>query len=137
MSTSGGCRCGAIRFEAEGVSKEIHACHCSMCVGWSGGPGMGVNVASIQFEDEASLGRFDSSPWAERGFCTRCGTNLFYRLKEPDHYTVWLGSFDDPGAFELTMEIYVDEKPPSYHFAGDHARLTGEEFLATLTPPSE
>ncbi len=135
MSSTGGCLCGAVRFEAEGVSSEVHACHCSMCRGWSGGPGMGVNVESVTFSSEEHVGRYDSSAWAERGFCTTCGTNLFYRLKEPGSYTLWLGAFDDQKPFTLHGEIYVDEKPASYDLAGDHPRLTGAEFIASLNLP--
>ena len=40
-----------------------------------------------------------------------------------------VGAFDDASAFELVGEIYVDEKPPGYAFAGDHPRQTGEQFL--------
>ena len=135
MSSSGGCLCGAVRFEAEGVSNELHTCHCTMCRRWSGGPGMGVNVESVTFSGEDHVGRYASSAWAERGFCTACGTNLFYRLKEPGSYTMWLGAFDDQTPFALSGEIYVDEKPKSYDFAGDHARLTGAEFIASLNLP--
>ncbi len=136
MPATGGCLCGAVRFEADGVSNEVHACHCSMCRRWSGGPGLGVNAGSVEFESEASLARFDSSEWAERGFCTRCGTSLFYRLKEPGSYTLWLGTLDDQTPYAITGEIYVDEKPASYDLAGDHPRLTGEEFLASLGVPT-
>ena len=135
MTATGSCLCGAVRFEAAGVSNEIHACHCTMCRNWSGGPGMGINVESVEFESEEQLGRYDSSAWAERGFCTRCGTNLFYRLKEPNSYTIWLGAFDDQTPFALTGEIFVDEKPASYDLAGDHPRMTGAEFIASLNLP--
>ena len=132
MSANGGCLCGAVRFEAEDVSSELHACHCGMCRRWSGGPGLAVQAGSVAFTGEEHIGRFDSSDWAERGFCMRCGTNLFYRLKEPDQYVLWLGTLDDQTPFALTGEIYVDEKPASYEIAGDHPRLTGEEFLASM-----
>ncbi len=45
---------------------------------------------------------------------------------------MWLGTFDDQAQFKLAGEIYIDEKPASYEFAGDHPRLTGEEFMASL-----
>lgn len=69
------------------------------------------------------------------GFCTRCGSSLFYRLKEPDAHLVWLGSFDDQGSFALRGEIYVDVKPTAYAFKGEHPRLTGAEFLASIGTP--
>jgi hypothetical protein len=81
--------------------------------------------------------RYASSPWAERGFCRRCGSSLFYRLTETNQYIVNMGAFPDNSPFHLAGEIYVDEKPAGYHFAGDHPRLTGAEFLASIgmAPP--
>ena len=45
---------------------------------------------------------------------------------------LWMGIFDDLDAFRLSDEIYIDEKPAFYDFAGDRPRLTGKEFLASL-----
>ncbi len=131
-SMTGRCLCGAVTFSAEDVEPHIHACHCGMCRRWSGGPGMAVSVGSISFTGADELRTYDSSEWAERGFCGVCGSNLFYRLKEQDRYVVWNGALDDPTDFELTGEIYIDEKPSSYDFAGDHPRLTGQEFLKSV-----
>ena len=122
INATGRCLCGAITFEAVGVETEIHACHCSMCRRWSGGgPGFATQVESVTFTGESSLGRYDSSDWAERGFCKTCGSCLFYRLK-PDTYILSIGSFDDPDAFVLHGEIYHDDKPTTYALAGDHPR---------------
>ncbi len=132
MSATGQCLCGAVTYTADAVDADVHSCHCSMCRRWSGGPGFAASVGEIEFAGEENITRFDSSAWAERGFCKTCGTNLFYRLKETDHYVVWMGTFDDQALFKLAGEIYVDEKPASYEFVGDHPRLTGDEFMASL-----
>ena len=129
---SGRCLCSAVQFKATGVSHDLHACHCDMCRRWSGGPGLAVSVEKIEFSGEENLQRYPSSDWAERGFCSRCGTSLFYRLIESDQYMVWMGSFDDQAEFRLSGEIYIDEKPAAYDFAGEHPRQTGEEFLASM-----
>ncbi len=134
MDGTGRCLCGAVRFRAVGVETDFHGCHCGMCRRWTGGPGFGVAVESVAFEGEEAISRFESSAWAERGFCNRCGTNLFYRLKEADRYILWMGAFDDPSAFRLTGEIFVDEKPEAYDLAGEHPRLTGAEFMASVMP---
>ena len=86
---------------------------------------LAVEVGDIGFSGEEHVGRYDSSRWAERGFCTRCGSSLFYRLKQADRYMMCLGAFDDQSMFRLEGEIYVDEKPRGYDFAGDHPRQTG------------
>ena len=134
MSATGKCLCGAVRFQATEVDTHIHGCHCSMCRTWSGGPMLAASVGSVRFDGGEHIRRYDSSDWAERGFCDVCGSNLFYRLKASDRYIMCMGVFDDPSAFELVGEIYVDEKPPGYAFAGDHPRQTGAEFLASLKP---
>ena len=41
-----------------------------------------------------------------------------------------LGTFDDQSEFRMATEIFVDRKPDSYEFAGDHERLTEAETLA-------
>lgn len=135
MTATGSCLCGAVRFSADNVDSEVHACHCSKCRHWSGGPAFAVGVGSVKFEGEDHIRRYESSAWGERGFCGTCGTNLFFRLKEADHYLMTMGNFDDQSAFRLVGEIYVDEKPSGYDFAGDHSRMTGAQFLASIAPP--
>ena len=132
MDATGRCLCGAVTYAAEAIDTEVHSCHCDMCQKWTGGPALAVSVGNVTFEGEENISRFDSSDWAERGFCSRCGANLFYRLKAADHYVLWMGTFDDLAPFKLTGEIYIDEKPEVYNFAGDHPRLTGEQFIASL-----
>jgi hypothetical protein len=104
-----------------------------MCRAWSGGPAFVAVVDGIEFEGGA-ISRYQSSSWGERGFCARCGSNLFYRLKKSDRYYVSMGAFEDQTHFELADEIYIEEKPSAYDFVGHHPRLTREEFLASLQP---
>ena len=132
MSLTGKCLCGAVTFTADEVDSHVHGCHCSMCRNWSGSPMLAASVGSVSFTGEESISRYLSSEWAERGFCSKCGSNLFYRLKEADQYIMCTGAFDDQSGFELVGEIYIDEKPPGYGFAGDHPRQTGAEFMASL-----
>jgi hypothetical protein len=109
-----------------------------MCRKWSGGPGFGVSVGSIKFTGQDNISAYASSEWAERAFCSKCGTNLYYRMPAQDTYIVWAGTFDDQAALEMAGEIYIDEKPSGYSFAGEHSRQTGEEFLTSIgaAPPS-
>lgn len=132
MTAKGHCLCGAVTFTAEDVQTDIHSCHCSMCRRWSGGPAFAASVGEVGFTGDENITRYQSSEWAERGFCRVCGANLFYRLKGANHYIMWMGAFEDQASFRLAGEIYIDEKPPGYDLAGDHPRLTGEQFMATL-----
>jgi len=131
---TGRCLCGSVTFTAEHVELEHHACHCGMCRRWSGGAGfLGAACEGVAFTGE--LRRYVSSDWAERGFCGRCGTTLFYFLKPTGAYTMGVGAFDDQTRSRLVREIFIDRKPGGYAFAGDHERWTEAETFARLTPP--
>ena len=94
---------------------------------------MATATKGIQFENESKVSRFDSSDFAQRGFCKECGSNLFYYYKPQDLYMVCVGAFDDPSQFKLIGEIFVDSQPKGYSFAGDLKRKTEEEFLAEFS----
>jgi hypothetical protein len=134
---TGKCLCGAVKFSAEVVSENHSVCHCSTCRRWcGGGPFFAVRTRSVTFEGDDSLARYASSDWAERGFCKGCGTTLFYFLKPASAYMMSVGSFDDHAPFKLASEIFVDDKPDGYAFAGDHPRLTGAEAIAKFAGKS-
>ena len=137
-SMNGKCLCGAVSFVAQNVDINAHCCHCSICRTWSGGPAVSVTAGAVTFKGEENITVFGSSARAERGFCKQCGTNLFYRMKEPGVHYMCSGPFEDQTRFTLVSEIYIDEKPPTYSLAGDHARLTGAQFLASIgqAPPT-
>mgnify|MGYP000101944498 FL=1 len=129
---TGRCLCGAVSFTAAQVEPGMHACHCRICRRWTGGPSISANAAGVAFAGTAYLSVYESSAWGERGFCRKCGSSLFFRLQGSDHYILNHGSFDNPDRLKVVGEIYIDEKPSSYDFKGEHERLTGEEFLASL-----
>jgi hypothetical protein len=132
---TGRCLCGAVTFTAEGVELANHYCHCGMCRRWSSSGFMGASTSLVTFSSNGELARYESSPWAERGFCRNCGTTLFYFLKPTQSYTMSVGAFDDDSRFHLVREIFVDHKPPGHEFAGDHPRWTEEETMRRLAPP--
>ena len=68
------CLCGVTRFEVQLRNHEVAACHCSMCRRQTGGPLMVIDIEDIHFVDQQYLSVFNSSEWAERGFCIVCGT---------------------------------------------------------------
>lgn len=128
---AGHCLCGAVRFRAVPVHREMDICHCGMCRRWSGGVFMGVMCTEkVEVENEAALGIYKSSDFAERCFCKECGSALFWRMRDGSLTSVSAQAFDDAEAFALTMQIYVDEQPRNYAFANETKRLTGAEVAA-------
>ena len=135
QNRTGGCLCGAVRFEVALASEKFHVCHCGMCRKWSGGPLMAVPCqGGATFTKQDGLAWYRGSKWAERGFCAQCGTSLFWRLAEdPDAmFIVAVESLDDASDLTLEQHIYIDAKPDRYDFADNRPRLTEAEFLAEI-----
>ena len=137
---TGHCLCGGVSYTINGPISHVDACHCKMCQRWSGGPFIGVDLREdcVSFDSDATLSWYESSDWAKRGFCSKCGSSLFYRLKDPtDFWAIAIGSLDQQLDGTIGQEIFIDEKPPIYALAGDRPRLTGAEFLAKLQSSSD
>ncbi|WP_299328826.1 GFA family protein [Parasphingopyxis sp.] len=133
IELQGQCLCGAVTVKATPVRPHIEACHCDMCRRWGGIAFAGVQCAqNVEFTGEEHIGRYASSDWAERGFCKKCGTNLFYRFVPADNYSLLAGLFDNDATGGLTLgeQIFIDEKPGWYDFAQDTPQKTGAEVVA-------
>ncbi len=99
---------------------------------------MEVNCGSdVSFSNEENVKIFDSSEWAERGFCSSCGTHLFYRLKQNREHFVPVGLFDDNEDLVFKTQVFIDEKPSFYSFSNKTNDMTGAELFAKLAPPTE
>ena len=134
----GSCLCGAVEFTAKSMSKNVGACHCSMCRKWGGGPLMAVDCGTdVAFSWEENISVYNSSAWAERGFCNKCGSHLFYRLKENQQYMMPAGIFDDDSKFVFDHQVFIDEKPLFYCFSNKTEDMTGDELFAKYAPPAE
>ncbi len=98
---------------------------------------MAVECGSdVSFEGKENIGIYKSSEWAERGFCNKCGSHLFYKLKQNNHYYIPAGIFDDGEGFVFDNQVFIDEKPQYYSFANETKNMTGEEIFAMFAPPS-
>ncbi len=127
----GKCLCGAVQFSAVPTSAETAVCHCDMCRRWAAGPFFAVGCGdSVAFDAADDLAVFRSSEWAERGFCRKCGTSLFWRLHGAGDYHVSLPAFDDIDDVVFTTEIFIDQKPGYFDFANDTRKMTGAEVFA-------
>jgi len=136
VSGNGNCLCGAVEFNVAIVSHHVGACHCSMCRRWGGGPLMAIDCGTdVVFQGEANITVYDSSEWAERGFCSKCGSHLFYRLKQSGQHIMPAGLFDDQDGFVFDHQVFIDNKPDYYSFANETDDMTEAEVVAKYAPP--
>ncbi|CAM2070486.1 GFA family protein [Sulfidibacter corallicola] len=135
---TGGCLCNGTRLTAKNVSKRVGACHCGTCRKWSGGPFMALDCGTeVTLEGEENITVFNSSMWAERGFCNKCGCHLFYRLKGNQQYIVPVGLLENRDEFEMDHQVFIDEKPEYYAFANETEDMTGAEVFAKYGPSAD
>jgi len=135
---SGSCLCGAIHFIATQMKTQVAACHCNSCRKWGGSAFMEVSCgAEVKFDGADKLSVYDSSEWAERGFCSCCGTHLFYRLKETQEHMMPVGLFDDDSGLDFRRQVFIDERPHYYQFSNETEDLTGEELFAQFAPQED
>jgi hypothetical protein len=114
-----------------------------MCRRFSGGVMLAAEVpaSAVTFEDQDHLKVFASSDWAERGFCDRCGSSLFWRMTAPgfmdDVIMICAGTLDTLDDVKFTHEVYIDNKPDAYAFEGHRTRLTEADIMAMVTASQE
>jgi hypothetical protein len=66
--------CGAVSYTAKGIESDFSACHCDMCRRWTGGPLLSAISKEVSWQGEDVITTIKSSEWAERGFCSKCGS---------------------------------------------------------------
>lgn len=89
----------------------------------------------VSFSGSQAPSAYQSSDWAERGFCPNCGTHLFYHLLPADEYILPAGLFQDGAGFHMNSQIFIDEKPNYYAFANPTPTMTGAEVFAQFAEP--
>ena len=129
---TGGCFCGAIRYQSTDPPVRVGMCHCRMCQRWFGAAAcMGVFFESDSFrftKGEPKI--FMTSAILERRFCENCGTSILHRyvagpLGRPpaatvdgtvgqNPYIVYLGTLDRPEGipapqFHFGIESHLDK----------------------------
>ena len=118
---NGSCLCGGVTFEISGKLRDIIACHCSQCRKTSGHhvAATACDDDSLKFNKLDSLSWYHSSDTAERGFCNRCGSSLFYRPLQGHTTSIMAGALDGPTGLRLSHHIYCSAKGDYYEISDD------------------
>ncbi|HEX8234003.1 MAG TPA: GFA family protein [Caulobacteraceae bacterium] len=115
----GSCLCGAVSFDVEGELPPPDACHCSQCRKQSGHFWASTDVprASVKIEGAEKLTWFQSSERVRRGFCSTCGSFLFWEPIGRDKIAIAMGAFGAPTGARLAHHIFVADKGDYYDIA--------------------
>lgn len=121
----GQCLCGAVSFAAEVTSHDVAVCHCDSCRKWTTGPLMTVeHKGTVAFTGAENITVYKSSSFAERGFCKRCGSALFWKLNDNPNYWLSAGALDETSDLTFGEEFHVGEKPSYYAIVGEPRKST-------------
>ena len=130
---TGGCQCGAVRYELLSAPEHVGICHCRMCQKASGGPFMAfarVNKEQLRWSRQQPA-VFRSSSLAERHFCGACGTPLTYNFIESANISVTACSLDDPESVRPELQYCIDRTLSWFPTLED---LPGKRTEEVITP---
>lgn len=139
---TGGCLCGAIRYEISAPITELRACHCRNCQKGSGTAGSVNAVVKTEqvkflqgtpkrYADTANSGRK-----LIRAFCADCGSPVYsQREAMPEMMVVRAGSFDDSNGMKITANIWTDSRRPWGYIDPASAQLPGNPPPPAPAPP--
>jgi len=112
----GGCLCGGVRFLVTERPLGVVNCHCSQCRRFHGHFGAYITVPreTVFFDADATLAWYRSSESAQRGFCSHCGSSLFWKGDENPLVDIAAGSLDQPSGLVTLRHTYVESKADYY-----------------------
>lgn len=116
---TGRCECGSVTFEANEVRPTVNFCHCSQCRRTSGHQWAATRADNDKFRLTSSdtLKWYVSSDIAKRGFCSNCGSSLFYQVNDADHIGIAAGCIDAPTGLTGGKHIFTASKGDYYDIA--------------------
>ena len=138
---TGHCLCGAVSFVAKGMGDSFSTCYCDACQRWAGGPYSGVNVPTenLAFEGAEHIGIIKTTDFAERAFCKKCGSGIWWKLTRGQYVgktSIPIGLLDDRSGLVLSDEMFSDYKDHTNERPENVAQMTSAEaeaIVATFT----
>ena len=125
QKTRGRCLCGQVQFEIYGGLRDIVNCHCSKCRKFHGhyGAYTSVKVENLKMTEQKCL-KWYKSPTDEtadvhRGFCSECGSSLFWHPKDQPHISIAAGSLDPPTNLKTMGHIWCGQIADYYKIEDD------------------
>jgi len=126
---TGGCECGAVRYEVSGEPTQVTYCHCSKCRRWHGHVGAYFAVLRDGFRltEQRGLKWWAATPTVRRGFCGECGASVLWDEDTEKTMSICPGTLDAPSGLTSKAHIFVASKGDYYELPED-GLLRFDEF---------
>lgn len=118
---TGQCLCGQINYQINAKPLGVGNCHCNNCRRTSGAAfSSWVYFEKSKFSLQGQLVQYKSSDWAERGFCSRCGSQVIcYDSRLPDCVALTVGSLDEPSDIVPQLNVWTSNRLSWLHSSRD------------------
>lgn len=118
---SGGCLCGRVRYEVRGKLRDIIACHCIQCRRTSGHfvAATACRRKAFSLVKEETLRWYVAVPGFRRGFCSECGSSLFFEELGGERVSIAAGSLDERQGLKIAAHIFASEAGDYYEIDSD------------------
>lgn len=133
MNRTGGCQCGAVRYESAGAPLALYACHCTECRKQSASAfGMSLLVPRAGFRVTKGQPKVwtrgaDSGRHVHCFFCPDCGARLWHEREGiAETVTIKAGSLDEPVDFSTAIHIWTSRKLPGVQIPENPLQFPGE-----------
>ena len=129
-SRTGGCLCGAVRYEVRGPLRAVVMCHCTQCRRMTGHIMAATAARHKDFRllSEEGLRWYTSSEEARRGFCMLCGSTLFWQGAARDYLSIAAGTLDDSSGLRIACHIFTADKGDYYEIVDSAPQLRDGNF---------
>ena len=123
---TGGCLCGAVRFEVRGPLRDVLICHCVECRRWHGhfSASTAASKGDVVLVESRGLRWIDSpssDAGARRGFCAECGSSLFWDPPRRETISIAAGTLDGPTGLRVVGHWFVSQAGDYYELPDDGA----------------
>lgn len=108
---TGSCLCGGVAYRLHGALRGVINCFCSQCRKTSGHHVAATRTLwnEVEMVRDETLRWYVSSSTARRGFCSRCGGNLFWRPENSDKVSIMAGTLDQPTSLRTIENIFTED----------------------------
>ncbi|MES0881573.1 GFA family protein [Roseibium sp. SCP14] len=112
----GSCLCGQVSYEILSTPRQVVGCHCNQCRKSSGHYVAATQAPKEQLKIQglSNITWYQSSETAKRGFCSTCGSQLFWTETGSENISVMAGTLDGPTGLTMDRQLYPETKGDYY-----------------------
>jgi hypothetical protein len=123
QTNTGSCLCKEVTYQTQGPLRPVIGCHCRQCRKQTGHfmAATGVKLENFAMTRDSGLKWYRASDTAARGYCSECGSTLFWQADGADYIAIAAGSLDGETGVKIAGHIFCAT-------AGDYYEITDGEF---------